>query len=76
MSFWSECEIEWPAEPIHFSGLSVFSRFVGIFFSVEVVKIRHLELDIFIVSLVIDPCFFIKSIQKVFNLLFFFYLDF
>ena len=55
MSFWSECEIERPAEPVHFSGLSVFSRLSE--FSRFFGGGCHLELDIFIVSLVIDPCF-------------------
>ena len=55
MSFWSECEIERPAEPVHFSGLSVFFSVIGIFSVLG--GGCHLELDIFIVSLVIDPCF-------------------
>ena len=71
MSFRPECEIKRPAEPIHFLGLSVFFSVIGIFsiFSnfVGFLVVFHLELDISIVSLVIDLVL-IKSIQKVFNL--------
>ena len=74
MSFWAECEIERPAEPVHFSGLSVFFSVIGIFSVLG--GGCHLELDIFIVSLVIDPCFIKIDSEGIFNLHSFFYLDF